>query len=394
MMNFLKTLRLLLFLILFFHVLNQPVYARVYEAETGYKIREVLSLLKPGDTLEIEPGTYKGGILIHGLNGKKGLPVTIKGKDSSNPPIFIGGKTALNFSQCNYICLADVIVRRAGNNGIHVHDGNTGKGNPPPSVGIVLKGIIVEDIGPVGNFDAIKMSGVNSFVIKQNKISGWGGSGIDCVGCANGKISQCLFQGKRGFSQANGVQIKGGSHNILVEKCYFYHPGRRGINLGGSTGFKWFRPGVTDYEAKKIEVAGNIFIGGTAIAFVTSQQGYVHHNAILYPTGWVLRILQEDMDPRFKPCGNSLFMKNIIVVNEKMKDFINIGPGTFPQSFRFRANVWYDPALGRIPRLPFMENAPVYQVNPGVKFEKGKVFFLGNDPRLAGKGPNWYKHKK
>ena len=381
-------------LIIALYVSHQTAYARVYEAGTNLEIRQILSILKPGDILEIQPGKYKGGISIHGLNGKKGSPVTIKGKDSKNPPVFFGGNTALNFSQCNYISLVDLIVRRARQNGIHVHDGNTGRGDTPPSTNILLDGLVVEDIGPVGNFDAVKMSGVKSFIIKKCKISGWGGSGIDCVGCSYGKVTQCLFRGKKGFSQGNGVQIKGGAHNILVEKCYFYYSGRRGINLGGSTGFKWFRPRVTDYEAKKIEVAGNIFIGGTAIAFVTSQQGYVHHNAILYPTGWVFRILQETIDPRFKPCGNSLFMKNIIVVNEKMKDFVNIGSGTFPQSFRFVQNVWYDPSLGRIPRLPFVEKAPVYQANPGVKFDKGKVLFLGKDPRLVGKGPNWYKRKQ
>ena len=380
-------------LIIAFCFFSNAADAKVYEAGTDLKIRDVLPILKPGDILEIGPGVYKGGILIKGLSGQRDNSITIKAKDSKNPPVFVGGNTTLNLSQCHNLCLINLKIRKARQNGIHVHDGNTGKGDTPPSVNILLDGLVVEDIGPVGNFDAIKMSGVKSFVVKNCKISGWGGSGIDFVGCSNGRVTGCLFRGKKGFSQGNGIQIKGGSHHILVEKCTFYYPGRRGINLGGSTGLKWFRPRVTDYEAKNIEVAGNIFIGGTAIAFVTSQRGYVHHNAILYPTGWVFRILQETWGARFKPCSNGIFMKNIVVVNEQMKDFVNIGPGTYPESFRFSQNVWYDQSLRRTPQLPFIEKSPVYQVDPGVKFDNGKVFFLSKDPRLIGMGPGYYKRR-
>ena len=380
-----------------FYVLWIPflptAFAKTYDVRTIAQLKQTLSELKAGDTVEIHSGIYKGGVLFEGLTGRKNKPITIKGKNPKNPPLFTGGKTTLNFSRCHYLQLKNLNISGAKENGIHVHDGNTGQKKNKPSRNILLEHITVTDTGPVGNFDAIKMSGVTSFVIRNCVISGWGGSGIDMVGCSYGRITSCKFKGKKGFSQGNGIQIKGGSKNILVEKSFFVKAGRRGINLGGMTGFRWFRPEVGYFEAKNIEVGGNVFYGGTAIAFVTSQSGFVHHNAILYPTGYVFRILQEREDPRFMPCGNSLITKNIIVVDNRFKNFLNIGLGTNPGSFMFSENVWYDSFANRKPELPSIEKNPVYGVNPGLVFKNNRVYYLSKDPRLKGKGPLYYKSK-
>ncbi len=378
-------------LIFFF---QNPAWAAVYEARSIKEISELLQKLQPGDTLEIGPGKYAGGIPIDNLNGTKNAPVTIMGKDPKNPPVFMGGNTGFNLSRCNHVHLRNLKIQGAGQNGMNIHDGNTGSGITRPSTNILVDNLVIEDTGPVGNHDALKMSGVRHFVIQNCKFLGWGGSGIDFVGCSSGKVTRCYFKGKNGFSQANGVQIKGGSHHILVEKSFFIHAGRRGINLGGSTGYKWFRPAVGNYEAKNIEVGGNVFYGSTPISFVTSQLGFVHHNAFLYPSGWVIRILQESEDPRFLPCGNSVFMKNIVVVNQRLKDFLNIGRGTNPRSFMFIENLWYDAFAARKPTLPSIEKAPVYKVDPKITIKNGRVIYQSNDPRLIGKGPAYYRSKK
>ncbi|MFT5468643.1 MAG: hypothetical protein ACI8UO_003754 [Verrucomicrobiales bacterium] len=102
--------------------------------------------------------------------------------------------------------------------------------------------MVIEDIGPRGNHDALKLSGLSDFVVRNCTFAGWGGSAIDMVGCHNGLIDNCTFTGKDGFSQDNGVQMKGGSSKIRVTRSWFEHAGQRAINLGGSTGLPYFRP--------------------------------------------------------------------------------------------------------------------------------------------------------
>jgi hypothetical protein len=149
-----------------------------------------------------------------------------------------------------------------------------------------------------------------------------------------------------------------------------------------------------NYEADHIEIGGNVFIGGgAAIAFVTSQHGFVHHNAIIYPSRYVIRILQESNNPKFLPCGTGVFMNNIVVVNQRLRRLLNIGPGTSPSSFMFAENLWYDISGRRIPKLPLLERNPVYYVNPGLSFKSGSVQFTSRDLRMLGKGPAYYRRR-
>ncbi|MHC4302161.1 MAG: right-handed parallel beta-helix repeat-containing protein [Planctomycetota bacterium] len=61
------------------------------------------------------------------------------------------------------------------------------------------------------------MSGVDHFVVRRCHFEGWGGSGIDMVGCHNGTVEDCTFTGRRGFSQSNGVQLKGGTEDVSAQ---------------------------------------------------------------------------------------------------------------------------------------------------------------------------------
>ena len=79
---------------------------------------------------------------------------------------------------------------------------------------VTLESIRVSEIGPRGNYDGIKLSGVQEFVVRGCEVAGWGGQAIDMVGCHQGTIERCLFRGREGFSQTTGVQAKGGSSGV------------------------------------------------------------------------------------------------------------------------------------------------------------------------------------
>ena len=111
--------------------------------------------------------------------------------------------------------------------------------------------MVVRDIGPTGNRDGIKLSGVDDFRVEGCTVERWGsgGSGIDMVGCHRGEIVGCTF--RHGDTTGDsGVQAKGGSRDVVIRRCRFEHAGQRAVNLGGSTGLAFFRPKPEGYEAR------------------------------------------------------------------------------------------------------------------------------------------------
>jgi len=335
------------------------------------------------DIILLAPGEYNGGIYVRDISGRADAPITIRGIDPNNPPVFSkGGSQAIHMADCSYITLAHIKVREYPANGINIDDGGIFE---TPSHHIVLNNITVLNTGPKGNRDALKMSGVDEFVVKNCRFEGWGGSGIDLVGCHNGKITNCTFVGKKDYSQSNAVQLKGGTSNVIVEKCFFRNAGHRSINLGGSTGLRYFRPRVGDYEATEITVAGNRFIGSMSpIAWVTSRGGHVHHNTIIFPEKWILRILQETKDAKFKPCHSGIFENNLIIYDSKVDVFVNVGPRTAPETFKFRNNAWHQvDGSSRKPALPTPEENGIYNVKVSMdekSMELGLVQL--NDPEI------------
>ncbi|MBN2136680.1 MAG: right-handed parallel beta-helix repeat-containing protein [Sedimentisphaerales bacterium] len=353
------------------------------------QLPNALRSLKPGTTLLIAPGTYRGGLYLSNTSGTAEEPIVIRGADAENPPLFSGGSHALHLADCSYITLANLKVRGFPANGINIDDGGSFE---TPAHNITLENITILETGPQGNHDALKISGVDRFLIRRCRFEGWGGSGIDMVGCHNGVVEDCNFVGREGFSQSNAVQLKGGTRHILVQTSLFKNAGQRAINLGGSTGLQFFRPGAGDYEAKDIVIAGNRFIEGLApVAWVTADGGIFHSNTIILPEKWVLRILQETKDPKFKPCHDGVFENNLVIYDSRVSVFVNVGPGTAPQTFSFGRNAWHNLDGTRKPSLPARETDAIYQPDIELSEEShntGRIKIRDN--RLAEIGAHAY----
>jgi len=366
-----------------------PARAGDISVRTNAQFRAALGRLAPGTTVVIAPGTYRGGVYLRNVAGTAEAPVVIRGRDPKNPPVFAGGGSeGLHLMDCRYVTLANLKVRGFSGNGINIDDAGTFK---TPSHHIVVQDVTIERTGPKGNNDALKMSGVDYFTVRRCRFDGWGGSAIDMVGCHNGVVEDCHFVGRADSSQHSGIQLKGGTRNVLVQTSFFHNAGDRPINLGGSTGLKFFRPKVNDFEAKEITIAGNRFSGGEApVAWATANGGHVHHNTIHMPGKWVMRILQETGSKRFKPCGGGRFEDNLVVYDKRVGVFVNVGPATAPGTFIFRRNAWFGPGR-QIPRLPTRETGGVYQVDPKLKDPgTAKMTVTSKDPRLKGIGADGY----
>lgn len=325
-------------------------------------LRAAMEKAEAGDVIVVATGSYRGGIHVSGRSGTRENPIVLRGGNADQPPVFSGGGgTAFQFSNCSHWTIENLTVEGFPANGINLDDGGS---YDTPSVGMVLRGLKILRTGPNGNHDGIKLSGLVDFRIENCRIEGWGGSAIDMVGCRDGVIEGCVLVGLDGFDQATGIQAKGGSARVKISRCHFQNAGGRGVNLGGSTGLDYFRPAVGKWEAEDIEVSDCLFEGGgAAVAFVSSRGGNVHHNRIVNPDKWVLRILQEQPVPQFGKCREGRFFRNI-VITKGASPAVNIGPDTAPKTFEFKENAWFAADGRHRPDLPVEETGGVHGTPP------------------------------
>lgn len=344
-------------LLLLFVSLAAAEEAIVRDADS---LRVALRELKAGTTLKIAPGDYPGGHSISSIE-----KLTIEALDAKNPPHFKGGGNAWHFSRCNKLTLRNLRVSGQTGNGLNLDDGGD---LANATTGITIEHVEISDIGPKGNHDGIKCSGLDKLTIRDCTITGWGGQGIDFVGCHHSLITGCRFTGKEGFTASAAVQLKGGTSDVIVEKCHFTNAGERPINLGGSTGLPYFRPQGATYEAARLIVRDNIIEGSPcAAAFVGVDGAEFSGNTIRFPTKWIFRILQETKESGFIPCRNVLIKDNTITFRRSQVQIdLNIGDGTSPETFCFENNIWLAedrPDRSR-PKLPVEEKNGGYGVKP------------------------------
>ncbi|WAC18398.1 right-handed parallel beta-helix repeat-containing protein [Luteolibacter sp. SL250] len=323
-------------------------------------LKAALSALAPGTVIRIAPGEYGPGNYVRNVSN-----LTIEALDPASPPVFKGGKEAWHFTRCDGLTLRNLAITGQSSNGINIDDGGR---LDSPVAGITLQGLRISNIGPTGNHDAIKLSGLHGFTIRDCHIEGWAGQAIDMVGCHSSLIMDCRIIGKEGWSQATGIQTKGGSSGITIEKCRFIHAGPRPLNIGGSTGMAYFRPPGAKYEAKDITVRDCVIEGGScAASFVGVDGATFTGNTILFPEKWIFRILQETKADGFAPCRNVTISGNRIVFRRSgVKTEINIGPDTGAESFSFSRNRWFaeDAPDRSRPNLPSVEEQGEYGTDP------------------------------
>lgn len=328
-----------------------------------------------GDTILVFPGNYSGSNLISELHGTEDNYIYIIGEISGNV-VFQGGSLGIQLSKVSYIHIENFRFTGHTGNSLNIDDG--GAEEELRSHHIRIINCHFYDMGASGNNDFLKMSGVDNFEVNDCTFlnGAAGGSGIDMVGCHNGLIHGNTFESMG----SNSIQAKGGTQYISIFRNLFINGGQRTLNLGGSTGLAFFRPLDAAFEAADLDVYANIFIGSTApVAYVGCVRVNVVNNTIVDPSNWVIRILQETVDPeRFEICGNNSFVNNIIYFNNSLSAFVNIGPNTAPQSFHFSHNLWYNYITpgNSFPNLPVAEISPVIGLDPSFENAGDRDFHL------------------
>lgn len=316
----------------------------------------------PGDTILIHAGTYPGGQFIGDLQGTPDAWITIRNTPGETV-VFEGGGNAIQFTDPAWLHLRGLIFQHQTGNGLNTDDGGT---YATPAHHIIFEDCTFRDMSATGNNDLLKLSGLDHFQILRCTIRNGaaGGSGIDMVGCHHGLIRGCYFENLG----SNAIQAKGGCADIRIERNFFRNCGQRTLNLGGSTGLTFFRPDTAHFEAADIRVFSNIIVGSwAAVAYVGAVQVRVENNTIYNPQNWVIRILQETVDPsRFLECGDNTFRNNIVHLDHNLGTETNIGPNTRPETFVFAHNLWFNTALPNWsgPDIPTADPNMVLNQNP------------------------------
>lgn len=330
-------------------------------------LRRALSAPRPGTTILVAPGEYRGPFGAAGIHGTAEQPITLAAADPERPPVFRGGKECLHFSAVSHLILRDLVLVGASLNGLNIDAG----GGTAPSHHIILGGLTVRGITEDGNRDGIKLTWVDDLLAHRCTVERWGsgGSAIDLVGCRRAIIADCQFRHTEGRG-ATGVQIKGGSRRVIVYRSRFHSAGQRAINLGGCTQLGHFRDETPTSEASELAAVGNVFTGSkAALTFVGSQDCTAAYNTIVRPTAWVLRILKEGRRPQFLPCRGGSFRGNLVVWRwRELRTVADIRSRTEPGTFRFDGNWWYcaDRPAESHPTLPVPDAAAVVGRDPGL----------------------------
>lgn len=325
-------------------------------------LSDAAGVVAPGDTILIHAGTYSGGLYFENLKGTANQWITIKNAPGATV-IFDGGGNAVQLTDPAYLHWRGLIFQHQTGNGFNVDDGGS---YATPAHHVVFEDCTFRDMSASGNNDLLKLSGLDDFEIRhctfQNGATG--GSGIDMVGCHRGVIAGNYFE-KLG---SNSIQCKGGTEWVRIEANFFRDGGQRTLNLGGSTGLSFFRPDTAHFETANLTVFANIIVGSWApIAYVGAVNVTVANNTIYQPENWVVRILQETVDPdRFLPCGDNAFVNNIIWLGNNLSTEVNVGPNTAPQTFLFSNNLWFnaDNANWSGPALPVTETNAILNLDP------------------------------
>jgi hypothetical protein len=341
------------------------------EADPYPNVEAALSAATPGTAVRIRPGTYAGGAFASGITGSATAPIWIGGVPGAARPLISGGANAIQLSASSYVILHDLEVTGQDSNGLNIDDGEAASGQAHH---LIFRDLSIHDIGSGGNQDCLKLSGLDDYFVLDSEFVGCsGGSAVDHVGCHRGVVARNTFRDLGG----NGVQSKGGSDDIEITQNTFMEAGQRAVNMGGSTGFEFFRPALStaepNFEARNIRVVANLFQGGISpIAFVGCVDCIAANNTVVDPVQWVARILQETTSAdgyEFLPAAGGRFVNNIVYfARGELSTYVNVGPDTAPETFEFSNNLWFaydSPGESEPDSLPVAENAGIYGSDPG-----------------------------
>jgi hypothetical protein len=226
------------------------VSARAREAggTTVESLAAAVEMAQPGDTIIVGKGIYRSEERIR--LDKPGLKVMgVSGEE----PLLIGGH-----EQPNIIIAADRVVLQD----LHIQGGFYGIKLDVPERAPNTRGVTIRNCTIAATAaDCIKGTYADELTIEGCRIGPSGAKqkdnaeGIDLIGSLGVVIRGCRIE----QVTTNGIYLKGGTTNGLVERCLVRRAGHSGILLGQDTDSEFMRDGA-HFEAINCVARNNVVV--------------------------------------------------------------------------------------------------------------------------------------
>lgn len=262
-----------------------------------------------------------------------------------------------------YIVIKDIKFDNFGLFAMHIHDGgyDCSRHDTSYANSVTIEGC--EFTNGVYRH-GLKMSGCDSFVVRDCYFANFPNNCIDMVGCHKNRIYDNEFVNWGISSGGTAIMNKGGSANNVIERNVFRESSTYGVLLGQETGEEYTRPmigdidedgQVMDYESKNIMVYRNIFINvGVPITWSCSRGGKVYNNTFYCGRNYgqpggikaVARIHEDHQNWTVPPvpCREGEFKNNIAYFGTPYPPSGAVwiqSSTTAPETFTFSNNLWY-----------------------------------------------------
>jgi hypothetical protein len=284
----------------------------------------------PGTRITMAAGTYTGSQLLTALTGELGRPVAIVG---DGEVIFDVGGTGVLLTSPAHVVLENLVIQNGTGFGLQIDDsGGTAHH-------IVMRDLVIRNIGSGGNNDCLKLSGVDDFMVLGGELTACSGEAIDMIGCHRGVISGLSIHS----TAQSGIGAKGGSAEVLIHGNVFTDVMNRPLNMGGTTGPEFFRPLDATAEARAIYAVANVFVrpDPSVVVYAGCVACVFANNTIIDPNRWLVRILQESTQPSIERAREGVFANNLVVFDvDAITAFVNVGADTMPETFVYDHNLW------------------------------------------------------
>jgi hypothetical protein len=279
-----------------------------------------LGKLKPGDTLNLGSGTYRGGLPLQNLRGTAKSWITIQGPASGKPAVFeaVADQNTVQINNCCYVAVKNLTV-----DGKHLDgpDGIKASGSDsPPTHHILIEGCTVKDYNSGQQSVGISTKTPTwGWVIRNNRILNagtglyLGNSDGTCpfvAGIIEGNlvkdpIGYCMeIKWQKDRPKTEGLPAEASRtivrHNVFIKNDGPSPSGDRPNLLVG--GFPESGPGSSDLY----EIYGNFFFHNPREAlFQASGRVTVHDNVFVDVAGTAIVLQNHDRPLKFAQVYNN-----------------------------------------------------------------------------------------